>query len=98
MSALADHSPTTRSSNLLRLFDSRRDRGPVADLVELCFADTLDESGRGYVQRMRQAARSNNLFGWSNMSMGGFVWERDGLGIGNVNMIAFPVHGNRNFL
>ncbi|OGO29553.1 MAG: hypothetical protein A2Z16_06945 [Chloroflexi bacterium RBG_16_54_18] len=98
MSALADHSPTTRSSNLLRLFDSRRDLGPVADLVELCFADTLDESGRGYVQRMRQAARSNNLFGWSNMSMGGFVWERDGLVIGNVNMIAFTTRGNRNFL
>ena len=98
MSALADHSPTTRSSNLLRLFDSRRDLGPVADLVELCFADTLDESGRGYVQRMRQAARSNNLFRWSNMSMGGFVWERDGLVLGNVNMIAFTTRGNRNFL
>jgi len=98
MSALADHSVTTRSSNRLRLFDSRRDLGPVADLVELCFADTLDESGRGYVQRMRQAAKSNNLFGWSNMSMGGFVWENDGLVVGNVNLIAFTVRGNRNFL
>jgi ribosomal protein S18 acetylase RimI-like enzyme len=64
----------------------------------MCFADTLDESGRGYVQRMRQAARSNNLFGWSNMSMGGFVWERDGLVVGNVNLIAFTIRGNRNFL
>jgi predicted GNAT family acetyltransferase len=47
---------------------------------------------------MRQAARSNNLFGWSNMSMGGFVWERDGLVVGNVNLIAFTIRGNRNFL
>jgi ribosomal protein S18 acetylase RimI-like enzyme len=98
MSALANHSLSTHSSNHLRPFDSHRDLGAVADLVELCFADTLDESGRGYVQRMRQAARSNSLFGWTNMSMGGFVWDRDGRVVGNVNLIPFTTRGNRNFL
>lgn len=98
MTAVVDHSLTAPTAEHLRPFDARRDLGGVADLVELCFADTLDETGRGYVQRMRLAARNSNIFGWSTVSMGGFVWEQDRRVVGNVTMIPFSARGQRNFL
>lgn len=98
MSAIADHSLPVIAKDSLRPFDPRRDLAGVADLVDLCFADTLDENGRGYVRRMRAAARSNSVFGWSSMSMGGFVWEKAGSLVGNVTLIPFAANRRRNFL
>jgi hypothetical protein len=43
--------PTTTSSSHLRAFDVRHDLDAVADLVEVCFADTLDADGRRYIQQ-----------------------------------------------
>lgn len=98
MTAVVNHSLPAHPSDHLRPFDSRRDLAGVADLVELCFADTLDESGRGYVRRMRAAARSNSLLGWSAVSMGGYIWEREGKLVGNVTMIPFTARGHRHIL
>jgi GNAT superfamily N-acetyltransferase len=74
----------------------------VADLVESCFADTLDEGGRYYLQRMRAGSGATGLgawFGWltSLMSapMSGYVWEQDGRIVGNASLI--PVFANRHW-
>lgn len=88
----------------LRPFDARRDLGPVADLVELCFAETLDRDGREYLGRMRSAARSSTWLGWaakaewSTPAMGGFVWQEGSRLIGNVSLIPYFVKGRRFFL
>jgi ribosomal protein S18 acetylase RimI-like enzyme len=76
----------------LRPFQPRRDLAGVADLVEVCFAPTLDASGRAAIQEMRLLSRTGPLL-WllSRVNnavplMRGFVWvEQDRL-VGNVSM------------
>lgn len=71
----------------------RRDLGLVADLVETCFADSLDADGRRYVHQMRaQATASQRLSAAVSIpsQLSGFVWEEHGRVIGNLNII--PVH------
>lgn len=88
----------------LRPFDARHDLAPVADLVELCFADTLDPDGREYLRRMRAAAAGSSWLGWaaqaewSQPAMGGFIWLEDGVLVGNVSLIPYFVGGRRFFL
>ena len=93
------------SPRSLRPFDTRRDLGRVADLIEICFADTLDPDGARYIQRMRSAAADPNLLRWAaisaewgNRTMGGYVWEEDGRLVGNLSLIPYAVHGRRRYL
>lgn len=95
----------TSSENHLRLFDARRDVTAVADLVELCFADTLDADGRRYLQHMRSTANTAGLLGWTRMSpvltstpLAGYVWEQDGQIIGNASLIPYYVANKRFYL
>ena len=79
-------------SNPLRPFDLRRDLLPVADLVELCFADSLDADGRLYIRQMRQAAQGHlvDLAGAENgrgLPMSGFVWHEEGYLVGNLSLV-----------
>jgi GNAT superfamily N-acetyltransferase len=89
---------TPKNSNL-RPFDMRRDLSAVADLVELCFADTLDADGRLYIRQMREAAISE---GFSYLStnagrsaMGGYVWVEDGQVVGNLSLVPHTYEGRR---
>ena len=82
---VADSTVSNLQSRSIRLFDARRDLGSVADLIEICFADTLDPDGSRYIQRMRSAANDPNLLRWAaisaewgNRTMGGYVWEENG--------------------
>ena len=65
----------------------------VADLIEECFADTLDYDGRQYVQRMRSAARNRDYMEWFSQSQqkgalpAGYVWEEGGRVVGNLSLI-----------
>jgi GNAT superfamily N-acetyltransferase len=89
----------------MRPFDVRRDLGPVADLIEICFAETLDPEGARYIQRMRSAASDPGLMRWASISaewgsrtMGGYVWEEDGRLVGNLSLIPYSVQGKRRYL
>jgi GNAT superfamily N-acetyltransferase len=79
----------------IRPINVRRDLSRVADLIELCFADTLDDDGRRYLRRMRQASQRgpSNWFDTSALQMSvtaeGYIWEEDGTIIGNVSLIPF---------
>ncbi len=92
------------ASQHIRRFDLRRDLNPVADLVELCFADTLDADGRLYIDQMRQAARSGPLLdlaassGRSDLPLNGFVWQEDGQVLGNLSLIAQQHQGQKLYL
>lgn len=96
MSAVTKTLTNTRSPKNLRPFDPRRDLNQVADLVELCFADTLDQDGYNYLRQMRSAARSSTYMRWAGvlsdrntMPLSGFVWEEDGQIIGNLSLIPY---------
>ncbi len=99
--------PLSSSSTVahLRPFDVRRDLEPVADLVELCFADTLDGEGRDYLARMRTSARqpafvhlASATADWASLPFSGFVWQEDGRLVGNASIIPYYVKGRRYFL
>lgn len=85
----------------LRPFDIRRDLMAVADLVELCFAGSLDADGRLYIRQMRQAARGGY---WQNPTdgiehpLGGMVWVEDGKLVGNLSLIPHHHDGQRIYL
>jgi ribosomal protein S18 acetylase RimI-like enzyme len=89
----------------LRPFDVRKDLNAVADLVETCFADTLDEDGRRYVGQMRSAARNPGYLRWAMavaenapMPFSGFVWEENGYLAGNLSLIPYRYQGKRCYL
>jgi ribosomal protein S18 acetylase RimI-like enzyme len=80
----------------LRTLNILRDLPAVADLVETCFADTMDAEGRRYVQQMRSAGKDNQFLRWANsavdtvsMPLSGYVWEEKGEIIGNVSLIPY---------
>lgn len=82
-----------------RPFQPRRDLAAVADLIERCFASSLDAAGRSAIQEMRLLSRSGPLL-WmvSRLNsamplMRGFVWfELDRL-VGNVSLASAGFDG-----
>jgi len=89
----------------LRPFDVRKDLNAVADLVETCFAKTLDEDGRRYVGQMRSAASNPSYLRWAMavaenapMPFSGYVWEENGYLAGNLSLIPYRYQGKRCYL
>jgi ribosomal protein S18 acetylase RimI-like enzyme len=96
--------PSTANGHLRRL-DMRQDLAKVADLVELCFRETLDPEGKQYLNEMRRAAHNATLIRWassmleeSSMPPSGFVWEEDGRLVGNLSLIPIQVQGERGYM
>jgi ribosomal protein S18 acetylase RimI-like enzyme len=82
----------------LRPLNMQRDLGVVADLVEMCFAESLDADGRRYIQQMRKQANSPYLLssqGNPAFSFAGYVWEEHGRIVGNLNLIPVRVQRQR---
>jgi ribosomal protein S18 acetylase RimI-like enzyme len=100
------HLPSqTADSKYLRPFKAQSDLKPVADLVELCFAETLDHDGRLVIRRMRAAAKRKGVLGWATVKtewattmLSGFVWEQDNKIVGNISLIPYISKGQRIFL
>jgi ribosomal protein S18 acetylase RimI-like enzyme len=70
----------------------RRDLAAVADLIESCFAPTLDAAGRSAIQEMRLMSRMGPLV-WALARVTraippvrGFVWYEAGRLVGNVSL------------
>ncbi len=89
----------------LRRLDMRRDLAKVADLVELCFFDTLDPEGRQYLNEMRRAAQNPSMLGWASnlieeapMPPSGYVWEEDGRLVGNLSLIPITWQGRKSYM
>ncbi len=89
----------------LRRLDMRRDLAKVADLVELCFHDTLDAEGRQYLSEMRRAAQNASLLGWASnlidespMPPSGYVWEENDRLVGNLSLIPISWQGRKGYM
>ncbi|HEX7432710.1 MAG TPA: GNAT family N-acetyltransferase [Anaerolineaceae bacterium] len=89
----------------LRPLDIRRDLMRVADLIELCFAHTMDVDGKEYLRQMRQAARDARFLNWAPkaaewvaMPLSGYVWEESGQIVGNLSLIPMSRQGRRIYL
>lgn len=105
MTAISNLAVNIQPSGNLRPFDTQRDLLTVADLVELCFADTLDPDGLRYLQQMRTAARDPGYMRWTraiaggtSLPLSGYVWEQDGEVVGNLTLIPFFSPNYRYYL
>lgn len=105
MTAITNLVSAPHPSDHLRQFDPGRDLARVADLVEMCFADSLDQDGRNYLRRMRLAAQRGGYLGLprplisrSGLPLSGFVWEEAGRLVGNLTLIPFTGRGFRYYL
>ena len=86
--------PILAETPQLRPLNILRDLPCVADLIEKCFASTMDAEGRSYLQQMRRAGRDNSFLRWAanavetaSMPLSGYIWEENGEIIGNVSLI-----------
>ena len=91
--------PHVRSMNMFR------DLSAVADLIELCFAETMDNDGQRYIADMRRASRDDGFLHWAShmtesasLPLTGFVWEENGRIVGNSSLIPFRDKGKRIYL
>jgi len=80
----------------IRPVDPRRDLLVIADLIELCFAEQMDDEGREYVRQIRRAAENGDFFRWMygaderiSLPLGGFVWVEEQKVVGNLTLIPF---------
>lgn len=97
--AREEHHPNVRPLNILR------DLPAVADLIELCFSDTMDSEGRGYIREMRRAGYDNSFLRWANraadttsLPLTGYVWEEDGRIVGNTSLVPFRHRSQKLYL
>jgi GNAT superfamily N-acetyltransferase len=77
----------------LRPVNLRTDLAPLADLIELVFADSMDSNGRAALREMRMLSKIgaglNLLSRMNDAALGihlGYVWIQDGGLVGNVSI------------
>ena len=97
--------PILKEVPQLRPLNILKDLPSVADLIEKCFASTMDSEGRNYLQQMRRAGRDNSFLRWASnavetasMPLSGYVWEENGQIIGNVSLIPHRFKHKRIYL
>ena len=85
--------PTVAADDGLRPVNLRTDLRPLADLIELVFADSMDSAGRGAIREMRflsQLGYGLKLIARMNdLALGislGYVYVTDGRLVGNVSV------------
>ncbi|HSB65847.1 MAG TPA: N-acetyltransferase [Anaerolineales bacterium] len=105
MRMIAEAALPVGAAGHLRRLDMRRDLAKVADLVELCFYDTLDPEGRQYLNEMRRAAQNTSLLGWASslidespMPPSGYIWEEDSRLVGNLSLIPISWQGRKGYM
>jgi len=89
----------------LRSLNVMRDLPQVADLIETCFANTMDGEGLRYVRDLRRAGYDAGIRGWAarvsesaSLPLTGYVWEEGGTIVGNASMIPFGHQRQRIYL
>jgi len=77
----------------------------VADLIELCFSNSLDEDGREYLHHLRLSARDTLYLNWLqgasdhlSSPLYGFIWQEGGRIVGNLSLIQLFKHGRVYYL
>jgi ribosomal protein S18 acetylase RimI-like enzyme len=97
--AREEHHPNLRPLSILR------DLPAVADLIEQCFASTMDSEGKRYVQDMRRAGSDNSFLKWAkraaestSLPLTGYIWEESDHIVGNVSLVPFKRNKHRLYL
>jgi len=91
------------SANGMRPINLSTDLAPLADLIEIVFADTMDSGGRAALREMRMLSKLgrgvNLLQKLGDSTLGiqqGYVWIEDGKLVGNVSIYPAKIPGAGN--
>jgi ribosomal protein S18 acetylase RimI-like enzyme len=83
----------------------RYDLDEVADLIETCFAATLDEDGYSYLRQMRKSAQEARMLQWAtslmedeHMPISGLIWVDNHRIVGNLTLIQMEKDHAKVFL
>lgn len=85
----------------LRPMNLNDDLHTIANLIELCFKDTLDGDGSRFIRKMREAANSTSVLGavkLANLPQKGFVWKEDGMIAGNISLVTVLFNSRPSYL
>lgn len=87
------------TDNHLRPVDIRKDLDKIADLIQICFSQTMDEDGKAYLRQLRKSAEDARRLGWAaslveenQIPITGYVWEENDQIIGNLTLIPLKKH------
>lgn len=93
MTTLSRSDRAAAAGDGLRPVNLRTDLSPLADLIELVFADSMDQGGAAAVRELRALSRMGPglslLSGVNDLLQGiglGYVWLADGQLVGNVSV------------
>ncbi len=93
-------STSSASASGMRPINLSTDLAPLADLIEIVFADTMDSGGRAALREMRMLSKLgrgvNLLQKLSDSTLGiqqGYVWIEDGKLVGNVSIYPAKIPG-----
>ena len=93
---------TTHIASGIRPVNLRTDLGPLADLIELVFRESMDENGRQAIREMRYLSKLGAGLGFisriNDLALGismGYVWIEDGRLVGNVSIYPASWPGSR---
>ena len=89
-------SPSSADEEGIRPVNLRTDLAAIADLIELVFADSMDNSGRAAIREMRSLSRLGPglgvLMGIGDLQHNmGYVYVADGRLVGNVSIYPAPL-------
>jgi len=89
----------------IRKVDIEQDLGQIADLIEICFGEQMDEDGHEYLRQIRRAARDVRQIVWvrgSNewvaMPLHGYVYLDGERIVGNVTLVPYQKSGKWIYL
>jgi len=92
--------PIEINPSKIRRVDARQDLIQIAELIQTCFAATLDDDGRRYIEYMRYLGENrlvlDQILTQRNKTniFDGFVWIEEGRVVGNVTMTGMKKHGS----
>ena len=89
----------------LRPLNIMSDLPAVADLIELCFSQTMDRDGQRYLEDMRRAGADGRFLSWAAkvndttaLPLSGYIWEENGVIVGNTSLVPFRHEKQRIYL
>lgn len=97
--------PTQHVNPNLRSLNILRDLPAVADLIEQCFSESMDNEGKKYIQEMRRAGNDNAFMKWAtrvnettSLPLTGYIWEENNQIVGNISLVPFRHHYKKIYL
>ena len=96
------HITVNESKQHIRPLDLSKDLREVADIIETCFDEYLDDDGFRFLRHLRSISANKSLQSKAQLflriPMQGFVWEENGKIIGNLNlMFVRPTMNEKKF-